>query len=86
MRYVRPAQSQPPRTSRNYMRDTHSFTHLGGYRGTSYDLATTGCPRSSAWVRMSGEVFPALQVAPLLGRTFTQARRRATASGRRAQL
>src|SRR5271163_1791750 len=26
---------------RNYMRDTHSFTHLGGYQLTHYDLATT---------------------------------------------
>jgi predicted permease len=58
---------------RNYMRDTHSFTHLGGYQQTSYNLATTGVPEAVHAVRMSGEVFPALQVAPLLGRTFTQA-------------
>ena len=58
---------------RNYMRDTQSFTHLGGYQQTSYDLATTGVPEVVHAVRMSGDVFPALQVAPLLGRTFTQA-------------
>jgi predicted permease len=58
---------------RNYMRDTHSFTHLGAYRPKRYDLATTGAPERVYGVRMSGEVFPALQVAPLLGRTFTQA-------------
>jgi predicted permease len=58
---------------RNYMRDTHSFTHLGGYQLTSYDLATTEVPEAVHAVRMSGEVFPALQVEPLLGRTFTQA-------------
>ena len=57
----------------NYMRDTHSFTHLGGYQRTSYNLATPGVPEAVHAVRMSGEVFPALQVAPLLGRTFTQA-------------
>ncbi len=57
----------------NYMRDTHSFTHLGGYQHTSYNLATTGAPEAVHAVRMSGEVFPALQVAPVLGRTFTQA-------------
>jgi predicted permease len=57
---------------RNYMRDTHSFTHLGGYQLTHYDLATTGVPEAVHAVRMSGEVFPALEVAPLLGRTFTQ--------------
>jgi predicted permease len=58
---------------RNYMRDTHSFTHLGGYQVTSYDLATTEVPEAVHAVRMSGEVFPALQVDPLLGRTFTPA-------------
>ncbi len=58
---------------RNYMRDTHSFTHLGGYRLKRYDLTTTGVPEAVFGVRMSGDVFPALQVAPLLGRTFTQA-------------
>jgi putative ABC transport system permease protein len=57
---------------RNYMRDTHSFTHLGGYRLTHYDLATTGVPEGVNAVRMSGDVFPALRVEPLLGRTFTQ--------------
>jgi predicted permease len=57
---------------RNYMRDTHSFTHLGGYQLTHYDLATTGVPEGVNAVRMSGDVFPALRVEPLLGRTFTQ--------------
>ena len=57
---------------RNYMRDTHSFTHLGGYQLTHYDLATTGVPEAVYAVRMSGDVFPALHVEPLLGRTFTQ--------------
>jgi predicted permease len=57
---------------RNYMRDTHSFTHLGGYQLTKYDLATTGVPEAVHAVRMSGDVFPALQVEPLLGRPFTQ--------------
>ncbi len=56
----------------NYRRDTHSFTHLGGYGFTHYDLATTGVPETVHGIRMSGEVFSALQVAPLLGRTFTQ--------------
>jgi predicted permease len=58
---------------RNYMRDTHSFTHLGGYQLKRYDLTTTGVPETVYGVRMSGDAFPALQVAPLLGRTFTQA-------------
>ena len=32
---------------RNYMRDTHSFTHLGGYQQARYDLTTTGVPKQS---------------------------------------
>ena len=31
---------------RNYMRDTHSFAHLGGYQHRSYNLATTGAPET----------------------------------------
>ena len=31
---------------RNYMRDTHSFAHLGGYQHTSYNLATSGAPEA----------------------------------------
>jgi predicted permease len=58
---------------RNYMRDTHSFTHLGGYQLRRFDRTTTGVPEPVLGVRMSGDAFPALQVAPLLGRTFTQA-------------
>ena len=34
---------------RNYMRDTHSFTHLGAYRPKHYDLTTTGAPGRSLW-------------------------------------
>src|SRR5271154_3886353 len=30
----------------NYMRDTHSFTHLGGYQRTRYNLATPGVPEA----------------------------------------
>ena len=57
---------------RNYMRDTHSFLHLGGYQGTAFDLSSTGDPVSVPATRMSGEVFPTLAVAPLMGRWFTQ--------------
>jgi predicted permease len=65
----------PPRATapdiRNYMRDTSSFSQLGGYQGVSYNLTTTGVPEAVHGTRMSGELFPALQVAPLLGRGFT---------------
>ena len=29
---------------RNYMRDTQSFTNLGGYQGTGFELSGTGDP------------------------------------------
>ncbi|HTA84966.1 MAG TPA: ABC transporter permease [Silvibacterium sp.] len=57
---------------RNYMRDTQSFSHLGGYRGRLFELSGTGDPAAVNATRMSGEVFAALGVPPLLGRTFTQ--------------
>src|SRR5258707_1540383 len=57
---------------RNYMRDTKSFSHLGGYRGRLFELSGTGEPAAVNATRMSGEVFAALGVPPLLGRTFTQ--------------
>jgi MacB-like periplasmic core domain len=57
---------------RNYMRDTQSFTHLGGYQETGFELSGTGDPLALNATRMSGEVFAALGVTPLLGRVFTQ--------------
>jgi predicted permease len=57
----------------NYTRDTHSFSQLGGYGFTHYDLATTGVPETVRGIRMSAGVFSALAVAPVLGRTFTPA-------------
>jgi predicted permease len=57
---------------RNYMRDTQTFTHLGGYRQRLFELSGTGDPAAVNGTRMSGEVFAALGVPPLLGRTFTQ--------------
>lgn len=57
---------------RNYMRDTHSFTHLGGFQSRSYELSGSDKPQPVRASRMSGEVFSALEVAPLLGRVFTQ--------------
>src|SRR5437773_634853 len=57
---------------RNYMRDTQSFSHLGGYRGRLFELSGPGAPAAAKGTRMIGEVFAALGVPPLLGRTFTQ--------------
>ena len=55
-----------------YTRDTHSFESLGGYQQTGYELSGIGEPAQINATRLSGAVFPALQVAPLLGRFFTQ--------------
>src|SRR5919197_386371 len=57
---------------RNYMRDTQSFSHLGGYRGRLFELSGTGDPAAVNGTRMSAEIFAALEVPALLGRTFTQ--------------
>jgi putative ABC transport system permease protein len=57
---------------RNYTRDTHSFTSLGGYQGTGFELSGMGNPAAVNATRMSAGVFPALKVPPLLGRFFTQ--------------
>ena len=59
---------------RNYMRDTQSFSHLGGYRGRLFELSGTGDPAAVNGTRVSGEVFAALGVPPMLGRTFTTGR------------
>src|SRR5208282_3313277 len=53
---------------RNYTRDTHSFSSLGGYRPTSYELSGSGEPARVNATRMTGGVFPALGVTPLMGR------------------
>jgi putative ABC transport system permease protein len=58
---------------RNYVRDTHSFTSLGGYIGAGYELSGAGDPAMINAGRMTGGVFPALAVQPMLGRYFTQA-------------
>jgi predicted permease len=64
--------SVTPPDIRNYMRDTQSFAHLGGYQGAGFELSGMGDPVAVKATRMSGEVFTALGVAPLLGRAFTQ--------------
>jgi predicted permease len=56
----------------NYMRETHSFDGLGGFRGTGYELSGIGDPAQINATRMSGGVFTALQVQPLMGRYYTQ--------------
>jgi predicted permease len=57
---------------RNYTRDTHSFASLGGYSGTGFELSGLGDPASINATRLTGGVFPALQISPWMGRVFTQ--------------
>src|SRR5215467_7736090 len=57
---------------RAYTRDTHSFEALGGYQSVGYELSGIGEPAQVNAARMSAGVFPALGVAPLMGRFFTQ--------------
>jgi predicted permease len=61
-----------PQDIENYTRDTHSFASLGGYRHADYELSGAGEPAQINAARMTGGVFPALDVAPLMGRFFTQ--------------
>ena len=57
---------------RAYTRDTHSFEALGGYQSVGYELSGIGEPAQVNAARMSAELFPALGIAPLMGRFFTQ--------------
>jgi putative ABC transport system permease protein len=57
---------------RSYTRDTRSFENLGGYQQNSYELSGIAEPAQVNAARLSGGVFPALEVAPLMGRFFTQ--------------
>jgi predicted permease len=61
-----------PHDIRNYTRDTHSFESLGGYRQTTYELSGVGDPAQVDATRMTGGVFPAVGVQPMMGRYFTQ--------------
>jgi predicted permease len=61
-----------PPDIRAYTRDTHSFESLGGYRPNGYELSGVGDPSQVNAARMTAGVFPALGVAPLMGRFFTK--------------
>ncbi len=61
-----------PPDIQNYTRDTHSFESLGGFRQEGYELSGVGEPAHVNASRMTGGVFPALRVAPMMGRYFTQ--------------
>ncbi len=57
---------------RQYTRDTQSFSALGGYTYSGYELSGNGEPAQINGARLTAGVFKALGVSPILGRTFTQ--------------
>ena len=59
---------------RIYMRDTHAFSNLGGYRAITYEFSgfTAQNPDQINAARVTSSIFPTLGVSPLMGRTFTQ--------------
>lgn len=59
---------------------SRTFTHLGGYRQTGFNLTDLGEPRVLRGARISAGFLEALQVRPHLGRLFTRADEAAGAS------
>lgn len=57
---------------RQYTRDTQSFSSIGGYTYSGYELSGKGEPAQVNAARLTAGVFPTLGVSPMLGRTFTQ--------------
>src|ERR1700761_7359935 len=57
---------------RAYTRDNKSFASLGGYQYAGFELSGNGDPAQVNAVRMTGGIFPALGVAPILGRVYSQ--------------
>jgi predicted permease len=58
--------------TRTYARETKSFSSLGGYRTSSYELSGVGDPAQINAARLTASVFPTLGVSPRIGRAFTQ--------------
>ena len=56
-----------------YMRETRGFAGLGAYMQVAHELSGRGEPIHISASRLSSSMFPVLGVAPVLGRTFTQA-------------
>lgn len=55
-----------------YVRDTNSFSDLGGYQPSTYELSGVGEPEQIYASRQTASVFRTLGVSSLIGRTFTQ--------------
>ncbi len=63
--------SVPAYESLLYARGTHSFSSMGAYRQTAYELSGAGDPAQVGASRLNAGVFSALGVSPLMGRVFT---------------
>ena len=57
---------------RAYTRDTGSYSSLGAYQQTGFELSGTGDPAQIGASRLTASMFPVLGVFPLMGRAFTQ--------------
>src|SRR6201996_8547727 len=55
---------------RAYSASTTAFSSLGGFTGTSFELAGASFPEQIPAARLSADLFPTLDVPPLLGRVF----------------
>jgi predicted permease len=57
---------------REYARDTRSYSSLGAYQQTNYELSGAGEPARINASRLTASMFPVLGVFPAVGRAFTQ--------------
>ena len=55
-----------------YIRDARSFSSLGGYTPSTYELSGTGDAAKVNGARLTATMFATLGVSPLVGRAFTQ--------------
>jgi predicted permease len=55
-----------------YVRGMSSFSNMGAYRQTSYELSGLGEPAQINAARLTAGIFPTLGVSPMLGSAFTQ--------------
>jgi predicted permease len=57
---------------RMYMRDSQSFSSLGGYTQITRELSGIGEPAQINAARLTASIFTVLGVSPIMGRPFTQ--------------
>ena len=55
-----------------YERAANAFSAMGGYNATGFELSGSAMPELITGARLGAGVFQALDVAPMLGRVFTQ--------------